>query len=54
MRRSTVHASDSKSHSSDDDNWSKSPIEEELGVETDNDSEKEREEVTFITQDQAV
>jgi len=54
MPRSTVHASDSKSHNSDNDDWQKSPIKEESGAEADNDSEEEREEVIFITQDRAV
>ena len=54
MPRSTVHASDSKFHSSDNDNWPKSPIEEESGAEADDDSEEEQEEVVFITQDRAV
>jgi len=54
MSRSTVHASDSESHSSDDDDWPKSPIEEESGAEADNNSEEEWEEVIFVTQDRAV
>jgi len=41
MPRSTVHASDSESHSSDNDDQPKSPIEEESGAEADNDSEEE-------------
>lgn len=63
MPRSTIHASDLESHTSDDDTPKRSPhqdshcahsLEDESGSDGDDDSDEEPDEVVFVHQDQAL